>query len=348
MKFDLEGHLGRVDRSVGAIEYEGKPARAVRLERSYSTSVDDLWDALTNPERLPRWFLPVTGDLRPGGRYQLQGNAEGTITRCEPPRLLFVTWEFGGGMSWVDVQLSAEGDADSRLSLTHIVPVDEHWQKYGAGATGVGWDLGLVEQQPDVRTVVLVSGDRDYVPLVQALQRRGREVVMVSFREHLSARLFDNVEAGLFMDAEELMTDEARALLQEDHHANGQPEETTEFAEVAECPYPIDYEALRVIEEYFGQYDEVYLTPLLRKLSEELGDIEDHDPKSLIGDLEDCGACRLERRKGMPYDYTVLIVNREHPAVIEVQDEMNGDYDDEDDENGYAEDEDDFVPAEEE
>ena len=31
MKFDLEGHLGRVDRSVGAIEYEGKPARAVRL-----------------------------------------------------------------------------------------------------------------------------------------------------------------------------------------------------------------------------------------------------------------------------------------------------------------------------
>lgn len=208
--------------------------------------------------------------------------------------------------------------------------------------------LGLVEQQPDVRTVVLVSGDRDYVPLVQALQRRGREVVMVSFREHLSARLFDNVEAGLFMDAEELMTDEARALLQEDHHANGQPEETTEFAEVAECPYPIDYEALRVIEEYFGQYDEVYLTPLLRKLSEELGDIEDHDPKSLIGDLEDCGACRLERRKGMPYDYTVLIVNREHPAVIEVQDEMNGDYDDEDDENGYAEDEDDFVPAEEE
>lgn len=158
MKFDLEAHLGRVDRSVGAVEYEGQPARAVRLERSYSTTVDDLWDALTNPERLPRWFLPVTGDLRPGGRYQLRGNAEGTITRCEPPRLLFLTWEFGGGMSWVDVQLSAEGDAGSRLSLTHIVPVDEHWQKYGAGATGVGWDLGLVGlalhvEQPDAEPV---------------------------------------------------------------------------------------------------------------------------------------------------------------------------------------------------
>ena len=194
--------------------------------------------------------------------------------------------------------------------------------------------LSTLEQRDDIKTIVLVSGDRDYIPLVQAVQRRGREVVMVSFREHLSARLFDNVDGGRFLDAETLMTDEARALLQEDHHANGQPEETTTFADIADCPYGVDYEALRVIEEYFGQYDEVYLTPLLRKLSEELGDIEDHDPKSLIGDLEDCGACRLERRKGMPYDYTVLIVNREHPAVIEVKAEFS-DFDEGD---GYADD----------
>ncbi|MEM1042636.1 MAG: NYN domain-containing protein [Bacteroidota bacterium] len=191
--------------------------------------------------------------------------------------------------------------------------------------------IDFVEDRPDIRTVVLVSGDRDYVPLVQALGRRGRDVVMVSFREHLSARLFDNIEAGRFLDAETLMTEEARDLLQEDHHANGQPEMTTEFAEIVDLPFDVDIEALRVIEDYFGQYDEVYLTPLLRKLSEELGDIEDHDPKSLIGDLEECGACRLERRKGMPYDYTVLIVNSEHPAVREVQDEMRGGGDDFDD-----------------
>jgi uncharacterized LabA/DUF88 family protein len=208
--------------------------------------------------------------------------------------------------------------------------------------------LDLIEERQDVRTIVLVSGDRDYVPLVQAIQRRGREVVMVSFREHLSARLFENIEAGRFVDAETLMSDDARELLQEDHHANGQPALETEFAEPTELPFPIDVEALRVIEEHFGQYDEVYLTPLLRKLSEELGDIEDHDPKSLIGDLEDCGACRLERRKGMPYDYTVLIVNDEHPAVREVQDEMRGDYDEDDYVNGYDTEYEDGVTAEEE
>ena len=99
-------------------------------------------------------------------------------------------------------------------------------------------------------------------------------------------------------------------------------ETATEFEETKEVPYDIDVEALEVIERFFGQYDEVYLTPLLRKLSEELGDIDDHDPKSLIGDLEECGAVRLERRRGMPYDYTVLIVNGEHPTVIEIKEEL--------------------------
>ena len=32
-------------------------------------AIDDVWDACTNPERIPRWFLPVSGDLRLGGRY---------------------------------------------------------------------------------------------------------------------------------------------------------------------------------------------------------------------------------------------------------------------------------------
>ncbi len=43
-----------------------------------------------------------------------------------------------------------------------------------------------------------------------------------------------------------------------------------------------------------------------------------------MADLEECGAVRLERRRGMPYDYTVLIVNPEHPAVLEVREEIRG------------------------
>ena len=70
-------------------------SQLVIATRNYDTDIDDLWDALTSAERIPRWFLPISGELKPGGRYQFQGNAGGKITRCEPPRLLSVTWEYG-------------------------------------------------------------------------------------------------------------------------------------------------------------------------------------------------------------------------------------------------------------
>ncbi len=126
-------------------DHEGKAARVVVATRMYDTHREDLWDALTNRERIPRWFLPIQGDLRLGGRYQLQGNAGGTITRCDAPSALDVTWEFAGGMSWVTVRLDPEGKR-TRLTLEHIVPASEadaHWARYGPGAVGVGWDLSL-------------------------------------------------------------------------------------------------------------------------------------------------------------------------------------------------------------
>lgn len=144
MSIDFMSYLGTVTRTVTELQREGKPARNVTLERTYDTAADDLWDAVTNPERLPRWFLPVSGNLQRGGHYQLKGNAGGTITECEPPRFLSLTWEFGGGVSWVEVRIGAEGGSMSRLKLSHICPVDDHWKQYGPGAVGVGWDLGLL------------------------------------------------------------------------------------------------------------------------------------------------------------------------------------------------------------
>ena len=83
MNFDVQANLDAAKRSVSSLERDEKPARAVTLTRSYETTLDDLWDAVTNGERIPRWFLPITGVLGTGGRYQLEGNAGGTITACE-------------------------------------------------------------------------------------------------------------------------------------------------------------------------------------------------------------------------------------------------------------------------
>ena len=144
MEFDVEGHLGAVERSASSLERDGRPARAVTLARGYATTVEDLWDAITNGERIPRWFLPISGDLELGGRYQLEGNAGGVISACAPRSRLALTWEFGGDVSWVDVRFSAAGAGRARLALTHTAYLSEHWNRYGPGAVGVGWEMGLL------------------------------------------------------------------------------------------------------------------------------------------------------------------------------------------------------------
>ena len=138
--------FGSEFRRVENREHLGQPALVAVAIRTYATTVEDLWEAITTPERLSRWFLPVEGDLRLGGRYQLKGNAGGTITRCERPGALDLTWEFMGGTSWVNLRLAPDRD-HARLTLEHIAPKsgigEEHLKKYGPGAVGIGWDLGL-------------------------------------------------------------------------------------------------------------------------------------------------------------------------------------------------------------
>ncbi len=144
MNLNAETHLAAVHRSVSFLERDGQSASAVTLSRSYSTTLEDLWDAGTSAERIPRWFMPVSGDLELGGRYQLEGNAGGTVTACEPLSHLALTWEFGGDVSWVEIRLSEDGTGEARLTLTHTALLSEHWDQYGPGAVGVGWEMGLL------------------------------------------------------------------------------------------------------------------------------------------------------------------------------------------------------------
>ncbi|MGH9159625.1 MAG: SRPBCC family protein, partial [Vicinamibacteraceae bacterium] len=127
--------------------------------RTYDTTVEDTWDALTSAERIPRWFLPISGDLRLGGRYQLKGNAGGEITACKPPRHLAVTWEYGGSLSWVTVELAGDTSGRTRLQLEHVVPVGDHWEQFGPGAPGVGWDLAIMGLGQHLATGAVVNAD---------------------------------------------------------------------------------------------------------------------------------------------------------------------------------------------
>src|ERR1700694_4190933 len=139
---DITHQINAVTRQVGTRVLEAGEAHTVTITQTYAAAIDDVWDACTNPERIPRWFLPVSGDLRLGGRYQLEGNAGGTIERCDPPHGFSATWEVGGGVTWMQLRLTSDPLGGTRFELDHLGLVDDaHWAEFGSGAVGVGWDL---------------------------------------------------------------------------------------------------------------------------------------------------------------------------------------------------------------
>lgn len=148
---DVFDELAAVHRMMGKGSVPAGEAYTVELRRHYDAEIEDVWDTTTSAERLSRWLSPVTGDLRLGGKFELEGMARGEILRCEPPRLLKVSWLYGPdadaweGTSEVEVRLAPGPTGDTKLELIHAAVVDPHYfPTYGPGAGGVGWDLALL------------------------------------------------------------------------------------------------------------------------------------------------------------------------------------------------------------
>ncbi|WP_432896591.1 SRPBCC family protein [Micromonospora matsumotoense] len=137
--------ISAVRRTVGSRTLEAGEARVLTISQTYRATLEDLWDACTTIDRIPRWFLPISGDLRLHGRYQFEGNAGGVVERCDPPKSFAATWEMGDEVSWIEVHLTPESDERTRFTLEHVAHVDDQrWTEYGPGAVGVGWDSGLL------------------------------------------------------------------------------------------------------------------------------------------------------------------------------------------------------------
>lgn len=123
---------------------EGK-TRTLRMSRSLAAPIGTVWAAVTEFDRIPLWFMPVSGEARIGGRYQLDGNAGGEILVCDAPRTLRITWEYGGDVSYVTVNLTEKDGSATLFDFEHTADVEaDRWAEYGPGAVGVGWDMGLL------------------------------------------------------------------------------------------------------------------------------------------------------------------------------------------------------------
>jgi uncharacterized protein YndB with AHSA1/START domain len=189
---DVDHQINAVHRTVGKRTLQAGEARTLTISQAYDTDVEDLWDACTNIERLPRWFLPVTGDLRVGGRYQFEGNAGGAVESCDPPKSFTATWEYGGEVSWIEVTLSADPDGKARFTMEHIAHVsDENWKMFGPGMVGIGWDLSLLGLAQHLES----GGDNTLTPEAAPawlLSAEGKRFMTISSEQWAEA----NIAAG--------------------------------------------------------------------------------------------------------------------------------------------------------
>ncbi|SHK06158.1 NYN domain-containing protein [Rhodothermus profundi] len=181
--------------------------------------------------------------------------------------------------------------------------------------------LHTLQSHPEVQAFVVVSGDLAYLPLLEYLRSHGRQVALLQLAPP-SDLVYERLGDRLLLDPRPILEHAGlRRLLT---HLSGSTIESTAapppvFASLADDPAAL--RALELIVEHFGRYDEVYLTPLLRKMSETF-DASEVEPKELINRLEAAGAIRLERRRGFPYDYTVLILHEDHPDVRRIRETL--------------------------
>ena len=133
----------------------------VRFVRTLPGPIERVWDYLVDPEKRARWFAGGPMELRPGGKvtflvrhknlapdetppeehtasHDSDRSMSGTVTRCEPPRVLAFTFAHYGE-SEATFELTPQGK-DVRLVLTHRGTGGD--LSYMAGF-GAGWHTHL-------------------------------------------------------------------------------------------------------------------------------------------------------------------------------------------------------------
>ncbi|GAB3974249.1 hypothetical protein GCM10029978_055370 [Actinoallomurus acanthiterrae] len=152
---DITGQINATHREIGTRSTPTGEARSVVLRRTYDAPIEDVWEACSEADRLERWFFPVSGTLRQGGTYQIEGIARGDILRCERPTLISVTWVYEDNPATeVTVRLSSGGDGTTELEFEHLVGgagMDPGMLADALVGVGVGWDGALLSLDMFVR-----------------------------------------------------------------------------------------------------------------------------------------------------------------------------------------------------
>lgn len=188
--------------------------------------------------------------------------------------------------------------------------------------------LDTLYTRQEIRTFVFLAGDRDYIPVIQHLKKHARTVIAAAFRETMSGDLLQNLGQENFIDGKELLTEHLLTL-----YSDKKPDLSSARPSRPAAPMPmpvtprggftdtlkLEDDQLRIALEtmltHYGNKPEVFLTPYLHKLRNALPSLAEPERRVLITRLEDSGVIRVEKRHGVTNDYSVMVVNWNHPDV---------------------------------
>ncbi len=155
----------------GVVTAEDDGRQRLEFRRSWPDPIEDVWSALTEPDRLARWIGVYEGERRVGGTGILSMTHEEeesageptTILECDPPRRLVIEWLQQDTDAWrIDLDLWPE-DGRTVLRFVQVFPAGAdvtdfalgwHWylEKHGAEIGGRpqpgSWDAFLADVGP--------------------------------------------------------------------------------------------------------------------------------------------------------------------------------------------------------
>jgi uncharacterized protein YndB with AHSA1/START domain len=150
----------------GTVRIEDDGTGTVRMDRVYPTGIDDLWDAVTVPERLARWLVvrldgvPALGETVHAA-FTSQWDGSVRVDVCDRPERLLVTMTSDGETTETEVLLTAVDDDRTRLVIEERGFTADEVADHGAG-----WQVHV----EDLGTALAGGEPEPWLPRWRALQ----------------------------------------------------------------------------------------------------------------------------------------------------------------------------------
>lgn len=150
------------------------------IDAKFPISAGKLFDYLTTSEHLAKWFGTVRIDEF---TYDIEDNASGRIESCKDNSFL-VTWEYEGTVSYLNVEVTQASEEESLFNAGFSEPVSDSStdfaEKYGPGASGIGWDLSLWGLQRYISGVITKPAPEEYAAFITESAQAWGEADIVS------------------------------------------------------------------------------------------------------------------------------------------------------------------------